>query len=89
MPLFTKNNRIVLPKQPHCLPKTMALFYKNNRIVFSCKFRLNFSNPYLVSSKLDLHRKRLELFLSLQDIKHSIYCFDKNNGIKSKENATK
>ena len=50
---------------------------------------LNFSNPYLVSPKLDLHRKRLELFLSLQDIKHSIYCFDKNNGIKSKENATK
>ncbi len=67
----------------------MALYWEYNAIKPSSKFRLNFSNPYLVSPKLDLHRKRLELFLSLQDIKHSIYCFDKNNGIKSKENATK
>ncbi|MCK9320799.1 MAG: hypothetical protein PHG98_05240 [Bacteroidales bacterium] len=73
MPLFTKNNRIVLPKQPHCLPKTMALFYKNNRIVFSCKFRLNFSNPYLVSSKLDLQRKRVDLLGFLKDNKLSIF----------------
>lgn len=73
MPLFTKNNGIVLPKQPHCLPKTMALFYKNNRIVFSCKFRLNFSNPYLVSSKLDLHRKRVDLLGFLKDNKLSIF----------------
>ncbi|MDD2576501.1 MAG: hypothetical protein PHV76_03240 [Bacteroidales bacterium] len=71
--MFTKNNRIVLPKQPHCLPKTMALFYKNNRIVFSCKFRLNFSNPYLVSSKLDLQRKRVDLLGFLKDNKLSIF----------------
>ncbi len=62
----------------------MALYGEYNAIKPSSKLRLNFSNPYLVSSKLDLQRKRVDLFLSLQDIKHSIYCFEKNNGSKSK-----
>ena len=51
----------------------MPLFTKNNRIVFSCKFRLNFSNPYLVSSKLDLQRKRVDLLGFLKDNKLSIF----------------
>ncbi len=62
----------------------MALYGEYNAIKPSSELRLNFSNPYLVSSKLDLQRKRVDLFLSLQDIKHSIYCFEKNNGSKSK-----
>jgi len=57
MALFTKNNRIVLMKQWHCSGKTMALFRENNRIVFSSKSCLNFSNPYLLSFKLDMESK--------------------------------
>ena len=67
----------------------MALYGEYNAIKPSSKLRLNFSNPYLVSSKLDLHRKRVDLFLSLQDIKHSIYSFEKYNGSRTKLNETK
>ncbi len=73
MALFTKNNRIVLLKQWHCFEKTTALFLEYNRIVLSYKSRLNFSNPYLVSFKLDLQRKRLDLFGFLKDYKLKIF----------------
>ncbi|MFV0598646.1 MAG: hypothetical protein ACK5M0_02845 [Bacteroidales bacterium] len=51
----------------------MALYGEYNAIKPSSKLRLNFSNPYLVSSKLDLQRKRVDLLGFLKDNKLSIF----------------
>ena len=51
----------------------MALYGEYNAIKPSSKLRLNFSNPYLVSSKLDLQRKRVDLLGFLKDNKLRIF----------------
>ena len=75
MPLFTQNNAVVLPKQCHCLSKTMRLFLQNNGIVLNFKGSLVKLKAYYLSSKSYKTRTKLDfrqLYLGLIKIRNEL-----------------